>query len=79
MEGLKNFATCSLYVAKKTVKVLLSVSRPCSPLQHQLSPFDITAVVVVSRRTELHGLRSPVFREVALQPFVEALYKGVNV
>ena len=80
MEGLKNFATCALYVMAKTLEPAGAGMNGYSlPLQRQIPAFDVAATVIVSRRTKLHELRSGVFREGVLQPFVEALPKLAKI
>ena len=79
-EGLKNPATCDLYVVEQYLEcVELDTDRYLLPLQCQLPSFDTTTAVVVSRRAKLHELGLALLREDTLQPFIETLGKGVKV
>ena len=78
-EGLKNPATCALYVVEQLERVEPDTDRYRLPLQRQLPSFDTTTVVVVSCRTKLHELRLALLRKGALQPFIKTLFEGVEV
>ena len=84
-DGLKNFATCDLYVVVVATKlrnpwiVGVGVNGSRVPLQGELPPFHVTATVVVSWRTKLHELRSCIVGKIALQPSIEALRERIKV
>ena len=85
MDGLKNFATCGLHIVVTITGVRnprimgICVNRSSLPLQPELPAFHVTTIVVVPCGTKFHELGSAVVRETALQPFIEAVRKRIEV